>query len=103
MNPEKKCINSYDDSYEMIHSFRPYLLTNLTDRTVFWRTHLDIERNSYVRFRQNSNSGCVRDAIRVKIKGGIKTSDEVIKLSSLDSVNTRISCHTELYLFSLFK
>ena len=37
---------------------------------VFGRTYLNIERNSYARFRQNSSNGFGGDAITVKIKVG---------------------------------
>ena len=46
---------------------RPYLLT---DQNHFKQIHLDIERNLYARFRQNSSSGFGGDAIREKIKDG---------------------------------
>ena len=44
----------------------PYLLM---DRVIFGQTHLDIERNSYARFRRNSSCG-FGVAITVKIKVG---------------------------------
>ena len=42
---------------------QPYLLT---DQNICRQTHLDIGRNSYVRFRQNSSSGFGGDVIMVK-------------------------------------
>ena len=41
-------------------------------RIDFRRTHLDIERNSYARFRQNSSSGFRGDSITVEIKDGCR-------------------------------
>ena len=46
---------------------RPHLLRT---RIIFRRTHLGIERNSCIRFRQNSSSGFGGDVITVKIKVG---------------------------------
>ena len=48
---------------------RPYLST---DQNHFRRTHLDIERNSSAKFRQNSSIGFGADAIKVKIKDGCR-------------------------------
>ena len=48
---------------------RPYLST---DQNHVRRTHLDIERNSSARFRQNSSIGFGGDAIKVKIKDGCR-------------------------------
>ena len=42
------------------------------DRPWYSFSHLDIERNSYARFRQNSSSGFGGDAITVKIKDGCR-------------------------------